>query len=64
MNSKKGMNMNSKKVFEITYTRGDEHFIALVASEKMSDAVKHVEDTGVVVLNCNAVADGEVLSIV
>lgn len=56
--------MNSKKVFEITYTRGDEHFIALVASEKMSDAVKHVEDTGVVVLNCNAVADGEVLSIV
>lgn len=28
------MNMNSKKVFEITYTRGYEHFIALVASEK------------------------------
>ena len=58
------MNMNSKKVFEITYTRGYEHFIALVASEKMSDAVKHVEDTGVVVLYCNVVADGEVLTIV
>lgn len=59
------MSMNSKKVFEITYTRGDDRgFTALVASEKMSDAVKHVEDTGVVVLNCNAVADGEVLSIV
>lgn len=58
------MNMNSKKVFEITYTRGDENFIALVASEKMSDAVKHVEDTGVVILYCNAVAGGEVLSIV
>ena len=56
--------MNSKKVFEITYTRGDEHFIALVASEKMSDAVKHVEDTGFVILNCHAVADGQVLSIV
>jgi hypothetical protein len=58
------MNMNSKKVFEITYTRGDETFIALVASEKMSDAVKHVEDTGFVILNCHAVADGQVLSIV
>lgn len=58
------MNMNSKKVFEITYTRGDERFIALVASEKMSDAVKHVEDIGFVVLYCNTVADGEVLSIV
>ena len=58
------MNMNSKKVFEITYTRGDEHFIALVASEKMSDAVKHVEDKGFVILNCHAVADGQVLSIV
>ena len=56
--------MNSKKVFEITYTRGDETFIALVASEKMSDAVKHVEDTGFVIHNCNAVADGQVLSIV
>ena len=58
------MNMNSKKVFEITYTRGDEAFITLVASEKMSNAVKHVEDTGVVVLYCNVVADGEVLTIV
>ncbi len=58
------MNMNSKKVFEITYTRGDERFITLVASEKMSNAVKHVEDTGVVVLYCNVVADGEVLAIV
>ena len=58
------MNMYSKKVFEIAYTRGDEHFIALVASEKMSDAVKHVEDTGVMVLNCHVVADGEVLTIV
>ena len=58
------MNMNSKKVFEITCTRGDEHFIALVASEKMSDAVKHVEDTGFVILKCHAVADGQVLSIV
>ena len=56
--------MNSKKVFEITYTRGDEHFIALVASEKMSNAVKHVEDTGVAVLHCSVVADGEVLTIV
>ena len=56
--------MNSKKVFEITYTRGDEYFIALVASEKMSNAVMHVEDTGVVVLYCNVVADGEVLAIV
>lgn len=58
------MNMNSKKVFEITYTHGDEHFITLVASEKMSNAVKYVEDTGVVVLYCSAVADGEVLTIV
>ena len=58
------MNMNSKKVFEITYTRGDEHFIALVASEKMSDAVKHVEDTGVVVINCFVAANGVALSIV
>ena len=58
------MNMNSKKVFEIAYTRGDERFITLVASEKMSNAVKHVEDTGVVVLYCNVVADGEVLDIV
>ena len=58
------MNMNSKKVFEITYTRGGEHFTTLVASEKMSDAVMHVEDTGVAVLNCNVVADGEVLTIV
>ena len=56
--------MNSKKVFEITYTRGDETFIALVASEKMSDAVKHVEDSGFVILNCHTVADGQVLSIV
>ena len=56
--------MNSKKVFEITYTRGDEHFIALVASEKMSDAVKHVEDTGVVVINCFVAANGVALSIV
>ena len=56
--------MNSKKVFEITYNRGDERFITLVASEKMSNAVKHVEDTGVVVLYCNVVADGEVLAIV
>ena len=58
------MNMNSKKVFEIAYTRGDETFITLVASEKMSNAVKHVEDTGVVVLYCNVVADGKVLAIV
>ena len=58
------MNMNSKKVFEITYARGDEHFIALVASEKMSDAVKHVEDKVFVILNCRTVADGQVLSIV
>ena len=58
------MNMNSKKVFEITYNRGDERFITLVASEKMSNAVKHVEDTGVAVLYCNVVADGEVLDIV
>ena len=61
------MNMNSKKVYEIAYTRGacgDERFITLVASEKMSNAVKHVEDTGVAVLNCNVVADGEVLTIV
>ena len=58
------MNMNSKKVFEITYTRGDECFTALVASEKMSNAVMHVEDTGGVVLNCIVVADGEVLTIV
>lgn len=58
------MNMNSKKVFEITYTRGDERFIALVASEKMSNAVKHVEDSGVAVLYCSVVADGEVLVIV
>ena len=57
------MNMNSKKVFEITYTRGDERFIALVASEKMSDAVMHVEDTGVVVINCFVVANGVALSI-
>ena len=57
------MSMNSKKVFEITYTRGDEHFTALVASEKMSDAVKHVEDTGVVVINCFVVANGVALSI-
>ena len=56
--------MNSKKVFEITYTRGDERFIALVASEKMSNAVMHVEDTGVAVLHCSVVADGEVLTIV
>ncbi len=56
--------MNMKKVFEITYNRGDERFTALVASEKMSNAVKHVEDTGVVVLYCNVVADGEVLAIV
>lgn len=58
------MNMNSKKVFEITYTRGDEQFIALVASEKMSNAVMHVEDTGGAVLYCSVVANGEVLSIV
>lgn len=58
------MNMNSKKVFEITYNRGDERFITLVASEKMSNAVMRVEDTGVVVLYCNVVADGEVLTIV
>ena len=58
------MNMNSKKVFEITYTRGDERFVTLVASEKMSNAVMRVEDTGVVVLYCNVVADGEVLAIV
>ena len=58
------MNMNSKKVFEITYNRGDERFTTLVASEKMSTAVMHVEDTGVVVLYCNVVADGEVLAIV
>ena len=58
------MNMNSKKVFEITYTRGDERFTTLVASEKMSNAVMHVEDTGVAVLYCNVVADGEVLAIV
>lgn len=58
------MNMYSKKVFEITYTRGDERFIALVASEKMSNAVMHVEDTGVAVLSCYVVADGEVLTIV
>lgn len=62
------MNMNSKKVFEITYTRGDargdECFVTLVASEKMSNAVMHVEDTGVAVLYCNVVADGEVLTIV
>ena len=58
------MNMNSKKVFEITYTRGVERFVTLVASEKMSNAVMHVEDTGVVVLYCNVVADGEVLAIV
>ncbi len=57
------MNMNSKKVFEITYTRGDECFTALVASEKMSDAVKHVEDTGVVVINCFVAANGVALSI-
>ena len=57
------MNMFSKKVFEITYTRDDERFITLVASEKMSDAVKHVEDTGVVVLNCFVVANGVALSI-
>jgi hypothetical protein len=57
------MNMNSKKVFEITYTRGDECFTALVASEKMSDAVKHAEDTGVVVINCFVVANGVALSI-
>ena len=55
---------SGKKVFEITYTRGDETFITLVASEKMSNAVMHVEDTGVAVLNCNVVADGEVLTIV
>ena len=58
------MNMNSKKVFEITYTRGDECFTAVVASEKMSGAVMYVEDTGVVVLYCNVVADGKVLAIV
>ena len=56
--------MNSKKVFEITYTRGVERFVTLVASEKMSNAVMHVEDTGVAVLYCNVVADGEVLAIV
>lgn len=55
---------SEKKVFEITYTRDDEMFIALVASETMSNAVMHVEDTGVVILNCSAVADGKVLTIV
>lgn len=55
--------MNSKKVFEITYTRGDECFTALVASEKMSGAVMCVEDTGVVVINCFVVANGVALSI-
>ena len=55
---------SEKKVFEIAYTRGDETFITLVASENMSNAVMHVEDTGVAVLNCNVVADGEVLTIV
>lgn len=58
------MNMNSKKVFEIAYTRDGEHITTLVASEKMSNAVKRVEDTGVVVLYCSAVANGEVLVIV
>ena len=55
---------SEKKEYEITYTRGDERFITLVASEKMSTAVMHVEDTGVVVLYCSVVADGEVLTIV